>query len=313
MSSVSQKVSVNSFCADLFYSIIYPGGKSMKIGIDSYCYHRYFGEIYGNQKDPGKRMTYEDFLHRAVELKVDGVSLETCFFSSFDEPYLKRLKEILDSGNLEAVVAWGHPDGFEGGKNPRAMEDLKKQFKTCSILGSNVMRIVGSSLAFRHEDHKKQIKKLSKLLKEPANIAEDFGVKLAMENHFDFTADEILEIMDTISSDNLGVTFDTANALRIGDNPIDFAKKLSKYIFATHTKDISPIYGGNPADWFFFASVPVGKGIIDFPSLVKFLEGEGYKGLFAIEIDFPHPDYQDEDFAVEQSVGYLKKLRDSLS
>ena len=62
----------------------------MKIGIDSYCFHRYFGEVYDNQEDPGKRITYQDFLNRAIELGVDGVSLETCFFESTEDSYFQR-------------------------------------------------------------------------------------------------------------------------------------------------------------------------------------------------------------------------------
>jgi len=280
----------------------------MKIGIDSYCYHRYFGEVYPNQEDPGKRMTYQDFVKRAIELKVDGINFETCFFESYDETYLKELKNLLDSGGLECVVAWGHPDGYEGGKNPAAFEDLKKQFAVCEILGSKVMRIVGSSLAFRHEDHRKQIKKLIKLLKTPAVMAEDKGIRLAMENHFDFSADEFLEIMDGINSPAMGVTFDTCNALRTGDRPEDFANKLKDYIFASHIKDCAPIYGGDPADWFYFASVPVGKGIIDFPNLLKTMGKNGFDGILAVEIDYLHPDYPDEDAAVAESIGYLQTL-----
>jgi sugar phosphate isomerase/epimerase len=253
-------------------------------------------------------MSYQDFVKRATELGVAGINFETCFFESYEESYLKELKSLLDQGNLECVVAWGHPDGYEGGKNPGAFEDLKKQFAVCELMGSKVMRIVGSSLAFRHEDHRKQIKKLIKLLKTPAAIAEDKGIKLAMENHFDFTADEILEIMDGVGSPAMGVTFDTCNAIRVGDFPEDFANKLKEYIFATHIKDCAPIYGGNPADWFFWASVPVGKGIIDFPSLLKTLEKNGYDGLLAIEVDYLHPDYPDEDAAVAESVAYLKSI-----
>jgi len=47
----------------------------MKVAIDSYCYHRYFGEVYPNQSKPARSMSYADFLKRAVQLKVDGVSL----------------------------------------------------------------------------------------------------------------------------------------------------------------------------------------------------------------------------------------------
>ena len=107
----------------------------MKIAIDSYCFHRYFGEVYDNQEKPDKTMTYEDFLTLCVKLKVDGVSLETCFFESTDESYLKKLKEIIDKGNLEVVVAWGHPNGLEGGKNPDALEDMKNTDRI--VIGSN--------------------------------------------------------------------------------------------------------------------------------------------------------------------------------
>ena len=280
----------------------------MKIAIDSYCYHRYFGEVYDNQENPDRSMTVEDFLKRAIELDVDGVSLETCFLQSTDESYLQRLRGILHQGKLEPVVAWGHPDGLEGGKNVAALHDMKRHFKTCEQLNAKVMRIVGSSLAFRHEPHGPQIERLSKLLKEPAQMAEGLGIKLAMENHFDFTTDEILEILTNVASDCLGVTFDTGNALRICENPVEAAQKLVKHIYATHVKDLAPLYGGNPQDWYFFASVPLGRGIVDIPSIVTVLEEAGYEGLCTIEIDYLHPDYDDEDPSVGESVNYLRKI-----
>ena len=283
----------------------------MKVGIDSYCYHRFFGEVYDNQKKPDRTMTYEDFLTRAVELKVDGVSLETCFFASLDDSYLKKLKEIIDQGNLEVVVAWGHPKGFEGGNNPGAVEDMKKMFNVCQILGAKVMRVVGSSLDYRNEPHQPQLEKLSKIFKECVKTAEDEGVRLAMENHFDFTTDEFLQLVGDVNSEYFGVTFDTGNALRIGDDPVDSARRLAKHIYATHTKDVAPLYGGNPQDWFFFACCPVGQGVINFPALVDELEKGDYQGLFAIELDYMDPKYKDEDWSVEKSVKYLQKLKEA--
>ena len=72
----------------------------MKVGIDSYCYHRYFGEIYPDQKDPGVRWTFHDFVNRAAELGVDGVSLESCFFESLEPDYLTGIKEALDEKGM---------------------------------------------------------------------------------------------------------------------------------------------------------------------------------------------------------------------
>jgi len=283
----------------------------VKIGIDSYCYHRYFGEVYeGIEKPPKYRMSLEDFLEKAIELEVDGVSLETCFIQSFDESYLKKIKEILDEGNLEAVVAWGHPNGLEGGKNKEAIKDMEKHFKTCEILEVDTLRMVGSSLSFKHEPHLPQIKRISGLLNNSVKKAEDKGIKIAIENHFDFKTDEILMIVNNLDSKNFGVTFDTGNCLRYGEDPVESAKKLSKHIFATHTKDVEPLYGGNPQDWYYYACTPLGKGIINIPGVVEVLEKQNYQGLIAVEIDYMSPKYGDDtDKAVAESIDFLKKLK----
>ena len=280
----------------------------MKIGIDSYCYHRYFGEVYDFQQDPGKRITFDYFLKRSRELGVDVVSLETCFFPENEKDFLKKIKALLVENELDSVVAWGHPDGFEGGKKPEAVEDLKKHLKTCQELNSQVMRIVVSSLSFRHEPHGPQIEKVSKILKDVMPLFEDYEVKLAVENHFDFTSDELNEIIERVGSSYLGVTFDSGNALRIGENPIEAAGKLIDKIFATHIKDVAPLYGGNPADWYFFASVPAGKGIIDFPALIQVFKNNRYQGSLTLEIDYLDPKYGDEDQAVAESISYLRKI-----
>jgi sugar phosphate isomerase/epimerase len=281
----------------------------MKVGIDSYSYHRYFGEVLANQQKPPRSMSYMDFLKRAVELKVDGVSLETCFLESLDESYLKGLKEIIDRGNLEVVVAWGHPMGFEGGRKPEAAEDLRKHFRTCHLLGASVMRVVGSSLDYRNDPHGPQIERLTKIFKECTRVASDEGVKLADENHFDFTVDEYLGLIDAVGSPAFGLCFDTGNCLRNGDDPVASARRLGARVFATHTKDVTAQRAWDPKDWMFFSSVPVGEGLIDFPALVGELEKTAYNGLYAVELDYLDPRYKDEDSAVRSSIAYLKKLQ----
>ncbi len=281
----------------------------MKTAIDSYCFHRYFGEVYDNQQDPGSRMNYDDFLQRAVQLGVGGVSLETCFFDSEDDDYLKRLKEIIDRGSLESIVAWGHPAGLDGGEDFEALADMEKHYRTCQILGTDVLRIVGSHYGLRNTPHRPQMERLIAMLKEPVKRAEDLGIKLAMENHFDFTCDEMLEMFETIDSPFFGMTFDTGNAYRYGDDPVEAAQKLGKYIHAIHFKDVGPLEGGNPEDWYYNACTPVGSGVLDIPALVRTLTAGGYDGLYAIEFDYLDPKYGDEDAALVQSIEYINALQ----
>ena len=285
----------------------------MKIGIDSYCYHRFFGEVYPDQEPPQKTMTMEDFLQRAKQLDVDGVSLESCFFPSFDPSYLGELKSQLDGYGFDRVFAWGHPDGLERGRNPEAFKEMKQLIPCTKRIGADVMRIVGSSLQFRHEDHAPQVEAIIAQCREAVVIAEDHGVKLAIENHIDFTADEILQIIEGVDSPNFGVNFDTGNFLRLLDDPIAGMEKLAPYVFSTHIKDLDVEPSASPTDWFFFAGVPVGFGLIDNQRLAELLARHDYQGFLAVEIDHPHSDWAGfEDEAVGISVKNLRKIADAL-
>lgn len=281
----------------------------MKVGIDSYCFHRFFGEVYDGQPQPHQSMTMPDFLHYAHAVGAEGVSLESCFFPSTDPAWFKDLKAQLDDYGFDRVYAWGHPDGLEAGRNREAYHDMVKQMDYAVMIGAQVMRVVGSSLMFRNEPHQPQLEILSKWFKEAAKVAEDKGVKLAVENHIDYTADECLWLIESVGSPNFGLNFDTGNFLRLLDDPIRGMEKLAKYVFATHIKDLKVRKGVAPNEWFFFSSTPVGDGLVDNQRLAQLLKEVGYQGFLAVEIDHLHPDYHyDEHAAVRQSIVTLKQI-----
>ncbi len=282
---------------------------TLKVGIDNYSYHRFFGEVYPQQVAPDKDMTTDDFLKRAKELGVDGVSLESCFIQSFEEDYLKELKGKLDDYGFDRVWAWGHPDGLEGGKNEPMLDDMIDHISYAKIIGAPVMRTVGSSLAFRFEPHGPQLEKLTEMFKKAVKVAEDLDVKLAVENHLDFGYDEFLALFEEVDSEYLGLTFDTGNFMRLLDEPVKGMEKLGKYVYATHIKDLKITPGAAADEWFFFSSVAVGDGYVNVPELAKMLQDLDYPGLLAVELDFAHPEVgTNEDAAVEKSVKYLQNL-----
>ena len=283
----------------------------MKIGIDSYCYHRYFGEVYPFQSPTRERWTADDFVRRAAELRVDGVSLETCFLPGSAPGFWQRLKDKLEANRLEAVLAWGHPDGLEGGTNTGALADLVRSIFVASELGCKVMRIVGSSLRFRDQPHEPQLRQLAGMLRQATKVAADQGVILAMENHIDFTAREILHLIEDVGSTSFGVNFDTGNALRLFEDPVEEAKLLAPYIHATHIKDVSPRIGGSPREWNFWESVPAGQGVVDIQGVMKVLQDCGYQGVHCVEVDCLRQSWE-EDQAVVISLDYLRSLRNSI-
>ena len=284
---------------------------AMKVGIDSYCFHRYFGEVYPHQTAPPKseRMTMEDFLAFAKKLDVDGVSLESCFFPSFDKAWFLDLKAQLDEYGFDRVYAWGHPDGLEAGKNRDEFDSMVRQIEYASWIGADVMRVVASSLMFRFEPHGPQIDILVDWFKEAIKVAEEYGVKLAVENHIDYTSDECVELLDRVGSPYLGLNLDTGNFLRLLDDPVEGAKKLADRVYATHIKDLKPVKGLDAREWYFFSSTPVGEGLVDNQKLAQILYDANYQGFLAAETDSLHPDYENrEHWAVEQSVKELKRI-----
>jgi sugar phosphate isomerase/epimerase len=279
----------------------------MKVGIDSYCYHRYFGEVYPDQEDPGTRWTFVDFVNRASELGVEGVSLESCFFESLDAGYLSEIKGVLDANGMERVLAWGHPDGLEAGRNKQAWQEMNALIPRAQAMGTNIMRFVASSLAFRNEPHAPQIEAVVRMLKESVRIAADNGVVLALENHIDYTSEEIYQILQRVGSDRLKVNFDTGNTLRMMEDPVKAAKRLGPHTVAVHAKDMDACRHVSPDEWYFFSSVTVGTGLIDMPAVVRALGDSGFAGVLAVESDH-HKDNQDEIELVANSVAYLKEL-----
>ncbi len=286
----------------------------MKVGIDSFSYHRWFGEIFLDQEPAPEQWNMDDFLKRANELDVDGVSLESCYFPRYDEEWLARLKTQLDEYGLDRVYAWGHPDGLEGGKNQAAFQDMMDSIPRAKMIGAEVMRTVGSSLAFRHEPHDQQIAALIDMFKRAVEIAEEHEIKLAVETHVDFNSDEMLQIIEGVDSPYLGVTFDTGNLLRVWDDPLKGMEKLAPHVYATHIKDLMPIKGAPVDEWYFFSSVPVGEGCIDNERLAELLNEAGYTGFLAVEIDNPIPEWSGrEDEMVRRSITELRRIAERFS
>ena len=89
-------------------------------------------------------------------------------------------------------------------------------------------------------------------LRELTKVAEDHGIVLALENHIDLTADEMVEVVGSLDSPWLGVCLDTGNNLRLHEDPVVVAEKLAPFARATHIKDLGtrrgdPVQGSGRA------------------------------------------------------------------
>jgi sugar phosphate isomerase/epimerase len=190
---------------------------------------------------------------------------------------------------------------------------MVKSIEYAQAIGAKVMRVVGASLMFRNEPHGPMIDKLTSMFTEAVKTARKADVKLADENHIDFNSDEMLKLIQNVNSPYFGINFDTGNFMRVLDDPIKGMQKLAKHVFATHVKDLKPNRDAAVDDWFFFSTTPVGDGLVNNQKLAQILKDANYEGFLAVEIDFLHPDYKDdEDKAVAISVKELRRIANNV-
>lgn len=280
----------------------------MKPGIDSYCYH----EALGRAQEGKGGMSIETFLQRARACGARGVSLETVFMPSLDRQFLHALRAQLDALALDRVLAWGHPQGLRGGRDQEALKDLCAHIESAQIIGATTMRIVGGSFQTYPEPHEPQIQALTAMLTTAVQVARKYNIVMAYENHLDFRIDEVLRIVEAVDSPFLRVTFDSGNAFRVGDDPVEAARKIAPYVAATHIKDVvrGPQDAGRiVARW---PSVPLGRGLVNIREVVRNLQGAGYQGLLCVEIDVLSSEWTSRDEAVVESVRYLEEILEEI-
>lgn len=131
--------------------------------------------------------------------------------------------------------------------------------------GVSVLRTVAStgrryeayhSVAEVEEFKKKALESI--MLIEP--ILQKAKVRLAVENHKDWTAPELADALGKISSERVGVTLDFGNSIALMEEPMEVVEALAPYVVSTHVKDMSV---EEYKDGFLLSEVPLGKGFLD--------------------------------------------------
>lgn len=287
----------------------------MHIAIDAYCFHRFFSEVYpGLEQAPKRSMSLDDVIDKAIDLDVEGVSLESFILDDDSPSRLVEIRARLDDASLERAWAWGHPDGLGSGTRPEALDDLLHHIDITAALGAKVMRICAGGRRTRPAEWSNHRDALLPLLKRAADHGAEQDVTLAVENHVDLLTDELVELLETLDHPHLGACLDTGNNLRMLEDPWHAIERLAPWARATHVKDIQA-HRGDPHTFGFWPSVPLGRGLIDIPGVIRELRRHDYQGLLALEIDYLHPDYRDtagnEEDAIAESLAYLRRVRDA--
>ncbi len=118
-------------------------------------------------------------------------------------------------------------------------------------------------------------------LRRVVPLLEKHKITLAMENHKDWTLEDMERLLKTYSSQYLAVCLDFGNNISLLDDPMEVVVSLAPFVKAAHIKDI----GVRPnADGFEMSEVPLGTGFLDLPRIVSVLQKANPKLRFSLEM-----------------------------
>ena len=214
----------------------------MKLGLGSYAYRWSIGI---KDQVPDRPMTPFDLLDAAegYGLKVvqyaDNMPLHT-----LSEAEQHRLAELAREKEIALEVGTQSFDAEEVG----LYLDIGRR------LGARILRV-----ALDAADAQVPVANLAGQLRPLLDRAQEAGLRIAIENHFNYPSPRMVELLDHAGHGALGVCLDVANSICAGEWPEETVRLLAPYTINLHLKDyvITPdSYGVG----FYIHGVPLGQG-----------------------------------------------------
>lgn len=90
-------------------------------------------------------------------------------------------------------------------------------------------------------------------------VVERYPIQVGLENHKDFTAPELAELLTSLGSAKIGACVDFGNNISLLEDPLDTIRTLAPFAVTTHLKDMA--VRATP-EGFELSEVPLGEGLV---------------------------------------------------
>jgi 3-oxoisoapionate decarboxylase len=105
--------------------------------------------------------------------------------------------------------------------------------------------------------------------------------RLAVENHKDWRAGELVRLLERVDSENIGACVDTGNNIALLEDPMEVVETLAPWAFTTHLKDMAV---EEYDQGFLLSEVPLGEGFLDLKRIVRVLRAARPEIRFNLEM-----------------------------
>lgn len=241
------------------------------------------------------RWSFEEDVERYPALSVSAIGVWRQKLADLGDE--KGAELLAASGLVVSSLQWaGGFTGSDGRSHEDSLADARQAIHTAALLGTRCLTIHSGARAIHTHSHAHRLfrQALDKLLP----LAEERGIMLAIEPMNgdcggDFTffncLDETQQLVESIRSPALGITFDT---FHWGHHPglFDRLRQLAPRLALVQLGDSHQPPQREPN------RCPLGQGTIPLREIVRSLIASGYDGFFEVELqgeDIEAVDYRD--------------------
>lgn len=240
-------------------------------------------------------MTVEDFIRKAVELRLDGVDMTVYYFKSTDPEYLNSLRHLAfkHAVPFSGVACRASMVQNDAAKRAESLQEIKKWVDVTERLGASHLRIFAGVLP-SGATLQEGIDWTVETMKAGCDYSGRKGITLGLEDHAGVTqsADVCVEVMQRVNSPYAGINLDITNFISSPTQDA-YAQIAACIPYATHTHIRDHFYDHTPVDmdrvWQLFA-----KG--------------GYKGYMSAEYESSSPDGEVAATGVPKLVAEIQTL-----
>ena len=299
--------------------------RPLRLGMHTYTLHFFgFGESWGFGKDYyfDQVMTLYELMEKAEEWELDGLQitkvdlLTTTDTDPFSTENMHRVAEAAKKHGLFLEFN----SSFQAGSDSRVNCTVEEALRIGHDLGAELVKfsldikrpreLYGSCM---HPEVMRQMADRYDEFVSAIPLIEQYGMQIAIENHTDTFADEILWIVNRLNHPLIGTCVDTMNPLQVIENPYDVMEKMLPQAYCCHfSDDIIVVDPLGVRD----IGAAHGQGSMDCPKMVAQIREKSSmdKIIFENEIAFRSLDEPIEEArkremqACEESVRYLRDV-----
>lgn len=194
-----------------------------------------------------------------------GIGIVSGMVMCVGEDY-STIASIEKTGGIVPDVTW-----------PATLQRLRQ---CAPVAGQMGLKLTTLHAGFIPADRSNPVRaKVRDRINQIADLFADHGCSTALETGQE-TADTLLEFLDELGREDVGVNFDPANMLLYGSgDPAQALDRLISRVKQVHVKDAIP--SDEAGEW--GREVPVGHGHVDWRRFFDTLESAGYTGSLPIE------------------------------